>query len=232
MAADQKTAERVPRLVVLISGNGSNLQTLIDAIGAGRLRAQISRVIANRRSAYGITRAERVGIPTTYLPLKPYLTREDGDRATYDAALAEAIAAEAPDLIVLAGWMHIFGSAFVARFAGRMINLHPALPGCFPGAHAIADAFAAFERGEVRESGCMVHEVTDVLDVGRVIAEARVPLLPGDTLETFAARMHAAEYELIVSAVATVLAELGFGPAGPAPEPHTRASAREGQHGG
>lgn len=235
MPADQRASNREPRLVVLISGNGSNLQALIDAIGEGRLRSRITRVISNRRGAFGLTRAEQAGISTSYLPLKPYLAREGG-RAAYDEALADVIASERPDLIVLAGWMHIFTPAFVARFSGRMINLHPALPGCFPGAHAIADAFAAFERGEIGESGesgCMVHEVTDDLDVGRVIAQVRVPFVPDDTLEAFEARIHAAEHDLIITGVAAKLAELGFPTAAESlPTPRAAGHVEGGKHGG
>lgn len=217
----------LPRLVVLLSGSGSNLQALIDATRSGRLPARIVKVIANRRQAYGLVRAEHAGIPTEYLLLKPYLAM--GGRAEYEAALAERVAAAQPDVVVLAGWMHIFGPAFVARFAGQLINLHPALPGSFPGAHAIADAFAAFERGEVAESGCMVHEVTDELDSGRVIASASVPFLPGETLAAFEERIHAAEHEVIVAAVAAKLAEQGCAP--PIATERTTATETETPHG-
>ena len=188
------------RLVVLISGNGSNLQAILDAIGSGGLDAQVSLVVSNRKDAYGLIRAAQAAVPTLYFPLKPY-TATKRSRDDYDADLAQRVAERQPDLVVLAGWMHIFGPAFLDRFPGRVINLHPALPGAFPGAHAIVDAYTAYRRGEIRHSGCMVHTVIPALDAGPVIAERVVPFEPGDTLADFEARMHAAEHALIVEAI-------------------------------
>ncbi|MFQ3645744.1 MAG: phosphoribosylglycinamide formyltransferase [Anaerolineae bacterium] len=188
------------RLVVLISGGGSNLQALIDAIAAGTLNAQIVLVVSNRKDAYGLQRAEKAGIPTLYFPLKPY--RDAGrDRTEYDADLAQALLPYQPDLIVMAGWMHIFSGHFLVHFPRRVINLHPALPGMFNGTHAIERAFEAFQHGEMNHSGCMVHYAIPEVDEGDVIVQARVPFLPDDTLETFAARVHAAEHQIIVQAV-------------------------------
>jgi formyltetrahydrofolate-dependent phosphoribosylglycinamide formyltransferase len=140
-----------------------------------------------------------------YRPLRPVLdagrTRRD-----YDAELADLVAAHRPDLVVLAGWMHVLGSAFLDRFPHRVVNLHPALPGAFPGAHAIDDAWAAFERGEIDRTGVMVHLVPDEgVDAGPVIATAEVPILPGDTRERLETRMHAAEHELLVVSLARLL---------------------------
>ncbi|NJL34087.1 MAG: hypothetical protein HC893_09780 [Chloroflexaceae bacterium] len=120
--------------------------------------------------------------------------------------LAAQLAPYAPDLIVLAGWMHIFGAAFLDRFAGKVINLHPALPGAFPGTHAIEHAFAAWQRGELDHSGCMVHYAIPEVDAGPVVVQALVPFVADDTLDTFEARMHATEHRLIVEAVRRVLA--------------------------
>ncbi|MEJ5197685.1 MAG: phosphoribosylglycinamide formyltransferase [Anaerolineae bacterium] len=192
------------RLAVLISGSGTNLQAIIDAVQDGRLAAQIVVVVSNRRDAYGLVRAERAGIPTLYFPLKPY--RDAGrSREEYDADLAERVAAYAPDLVVLAGWMHIFSPAFLARFAGRVLNLHPALPGQFPGTHAIQRAYEAYRRGDIAHTGVMVHWAVPEVDAGAVIAQADVPILPTDTLEDLEARVHRTEHRLLVEAIQTVL---------------------------
>jgi formyltetrahydrofolate-dependent phosphoribosylglycinamide formyltransferase len=193
-----------PRIVVLISGSGSNLQALMDAVQDGRLQAQIALVVSNRKTAFGLERAERAGIPTLYFPLKPY--RDAGkSREEYDTDLASRIAAHAPDLIVLAGWMHIDSGAMIDRFPNKIINLHPALPGEFPGAHGLEDAFQAWLEGKITQSGCMVHFVIRELDAGPVIGTREVKFQAGDTLESFSQRVHAAEHELIVQAVNTVL---------------------------
>jgi len=188
------------RLIVLISGNGSNLQALIDAIAAGTLNARIVLVVSNRKDAYGLQRAANAGIPTLYFPLRPY---RDGHRTRqdYDADLAARLLPYQPDLIVMAGWMHIFSGHFLAHFPRRVINLHPALPGVFNGPNAIERAFEAFQNGEINHSGCIVHYAIPEVDEGEVIVQARVPFLPDDTLETFAARMHETEHQIIVQAV-------------------------------
>ena len=189
------------RLAVLISGNGSNLQALIDAIRMKVLDAEIVLVVSNRKDAFGLVRAQKAGIPTHYFPLKPY-TEAARTRAEYDADLAQIVADAAPDWVVLAGWMHILSRAFVARFPYRVVNLHPALPGKFPGAHAIEEAFAAFQRGELKQTGCMVHLVPDeAVDAGPVIGVADVPIYRSDSLEMLANRMHQAEYKLLVQSL-------------------------------
>ncbi|KXK48977.1 MAG: phosphoribosylglycinamide formyltransferase [Anaerolineae bacterium] len=192
------------RIVVMASGNGSNLQALIDACADGRLKAAVVGVIVNRRDAYARERAAQAGIPCEYLPLKPY-TEAGRPRADYDADVAERVAAYSPDLIVLAGWMHVLSSAFLDRFPGKVINLHPALPGMFAGTHAIERTFEAYQRGEVTGGGIMVHVVAPEVDAGPVIAQAEAPILPDDTLETFEARLHAAEHALLVEATRRAL---------------------------
>ena len=191
------------RLVVLVSGSGSNLQAIIDAIAAGDLDAEIALVVSNRQAAFALERAAQVGIPTLYFPLKPYRDGGQG-REAYDADLAAEIAQAAPDVVMLAGWMHVLSPAFLERFPGRVLNLHPALPGTLPGTHAIERAFELFQRGELDHSGCMVHYVIPEVDAGEVVRQVEVPLLPGDTLEVFEARMHAAEHRLVVEALREV----------------------------
>jgi formyltetrahydrofolate-dependent phosphoribosylglycinamide formyltransferase len=185
----------------LISGNGSNLQALIDAIRMRALDATLACVVSNRKAAFGLVRAEKAGIPTRYFPLKPYLD-VGRTRAEYDADLAALVAAYKPDWVVLAGWMHILSATFVGRFPYRVVNLHPALPGKFPGAHAIEEAFAAFQRGEIKQTGCMVHLVPDeAVDAGPVIGTAEVPIYRTDTLEMLANRMHQVEHKLLVQSL-------------------------------
>lgn len=188
----------------MVSGSGTNLQAILDAVGDGRITAVIPLVVANRKDAYGLVRAQAAAIPTRYFPLKPY--RDAGQsREQYDADLAVEIQKVEPDLIVLAGWMHIFGPAFLNQFPQQVINLHPALPGQFDGTQAIERAFAAYQRGEISHSGCMVHLAISAVDAGPVIAQRVVPILPEDALADFAARMHQAEHELIVAAVQQML---------------------------
>jgi formyltetrahydrofolate-dependent phosphoribosylglycinamide formyltransferase len=192
------------KLAAMVSGSGSNLQAIIDAIDDGRLQAEIVLVVSNRKAAYGLVRAETAGIPTLYFPLKPYL--DNGrSREEYDVDLAEAIRPYAPDVIVLAGWMHILSPAFIDAFPNKIINLHPALPGQFAGTHAIERAFQAFQNGEIEHSGCMIHYVIPEVDAGAVIDQEQASIYAGDTLEDFAGRMHTAEHELIVRAIRKII---------------------------
>jgi formyltetrahydrofolate-dependent phosphoribosylglycinamide formyltransferase len=195
------------RVAVLISGSGSNLQALIDASRDHILNAEIVLVVSNRKAAFGLERAKNAGIETLYFPLKPY--RDAGrSREEYDSDLASSIAEFKPDLLVCAGWMHIDSGALIDRFPGRIINLHPALPGEFPGAHGIEDAFNAWQRGEISRSGCMVHHVIRDLDAGKPIATLEVPFEAGDTFETYANKIHKAEHEIIVQATKITLEKL------------------------
>lgn len=188
------------RLVILISGSGTNLQAIIDAIRSGELDAEINLVVSNRKAAYGLVRAKDAGIPVLYFPLKPY--NDTGlDRTVYDRDLAERVLACKPDLVVLAGWMHVLSADFLNAFRNRVINLHPALPGQFPGIDAIRRTFEAYQRGEVKTGGCMVHFVIPEVDAGQTITQAVVPIESQDTLETFEARLHATEHRLLVSAI-------------------------------
>lgn len=189
------------RLAVLISGNGSNLQAILDAIRARALDAEVVVVVSNRKSAYGLERAAKAGVPTRYHPLKPY--RDAGrTREEYDADLARIVAKYEPDWIVLAGWMHILSDAFLQEFPYAVVNLHPALPGKFLGANAIEEAFLAYQEGKIDHTGVMVHLVPDErVDRGPVVATAEVPVYPSDTLEMLTNRMHQTEHRLLVQAL-------------------------------
>jgi formyltetrahydrofolate-dependent phosphoribosylglycinamide formyltransferase len=193
------------RLAVLISGNGSNLQAILDAIRVRVLDAQVVVVVSNRKDAFGLERASKAGVPTRYHPLKPY--RDAGrSRNEYDAELAQIVKEYNPDYVVMAGWMHILSQDFLRHFPYRVINLHPALPGKFPGAHAIEDAFNAYKRGEIKHTGVMVHLVPDEqVDRGPVILTAEVPILPTDTLETLETRVQQTEHKILVQAIARLI---------------------------
>lgn len=198
------------RLAVLVSGSGTNLQAIIDATAAGQLAAEVVVVVSNKSKAFGLERARSAGIETVVFTAKGYRGGDDW-REAYDADLADRVAAYQPDLVVLAGWMHVLSPRFLDRFRGRVLNLHPALPGQFVGTHAIERAFEAHQRGEIDHSGVMVHWVIPEVDAGEPIATASVPFAPGDTLEAFEARVHETEHRLIVEAVGRVLQDMARG---------------------
>ena len=189
------------RLAVLISGNGSNLQAILDAIRMGVLDAEVVVVVSNRKTAYGLKRAARAGIPTRDHALKPY--RDAGrTREEYDADLAEIVSEYQPDWVVLAGWMHILSNAFLEEYPYAVVNLHPALPGAFPGAHAIEDAFEAYQVGEIEHTGVMVHIVPDEkVDAGPVVATKEIPIYRTDTIDMLENRVHQTEHKLLVQAL-------------------------------
>jgi formyltetrahydrofolate-dependent phosphoribosylglycinamide formyltransferase len=201
-------AERVQKastnIAVLISGAGSNLQALIAAQAMGKLgAARITNVISNRFNAGGIQAACAAHIPVHLFSLNTYCNGDvtPAKRLAYDAELAATLNSFNVDLIVLAGWMHIFSTVFLATINATVINLHPALPGQFAGGTAIADAYAAWQAGHITQTGCMVHEVIEKIDAGRVLDSQTVPCLAGDSLEDLKQRMHVAEHDLIVRAV-------------------------------
>jgi phosphoribosylglycinamide formyltransferase-1 len=175
------------RLVVLISGSGSNLQAFIDACRDPDYPCTVAGVISNRPGVRGLERAAQAGIPTRVLDHRQY-----PDRAVFDAALAEAVAAFEPDLVILAGFMRILGGGFVGRFAGRLLNIHPSLLPKYPGLHTHQ---RAIEAGDA-EAGASVHFVTEELDGGPVVLQARVPVRPDDTPETLAARVLVEEHRI------------------------------------
>ena len=189
------------RLVVLISGNGSNLQAILDACNSGEIPASVVSVISNKVDAYGLTRARNAGVEAIY-----FAKQENESRNEYDARLAELVITKHPDYIILAGWMRILTSSFLNHFQNRVINLHPALPNMFPGIHAIERAFEAYQRGEIQHTGVMVHLVPDEgVDNGPVLATEIVPIHPTDTLESLEARVHEVEHKLIVNTLKTLL---------------------------
>ena len=186
----------VSNLVVLISGRGSNLQVILDACASGELakHARVAAVISDKSDAFGLERTRRANV--TAIP-NPKLKTQT--RAEYDAELAGLVAQHDPDWVILAGWMRILSSAFLGRFPNRVVNLHPALPGAFPGTHAIEHAFKAYQHGEIDHTGVMVHLVPDEgVDAGPVLAQEIVPINPDDTLETLEARVHLVEHRLLV----------------------------------
>ena len=193
----------LPRILVLISGSGSNLQALLDAAGSGVLPARIAGVISNKADAFGLVRAQKAGVTAEVV-----IKAKEQDRLDYDLWLAERAAAYRPDWIVLAGWMRLLSSAFLNRFPGRVINLHPALPGTFPGTHAIERAFDAYHRGEITQTGVMVHLVPDEgVDSGPVLGQNIVPVLPDDTLESLEIRIHEVEHSLLVETLRRLILE-------------------------
>ncbi len=198
------------RIIVLVSGSGSNLQALLDARQRGDLAAEIALVVSNKQDAYGLERARMAGVETLYFPLKPY--RIAGEpREAYDADLAKRLKAHDPDLLVLAGWMHVLSRRFLDQFPRRVLNLHPALPGQFAGVGAIRRAYEAHERGEIDYSGCMVHYVVPEVDAGPLVAQKVLFFEEGESLADFELRMHAAEHRLIVQAVRQALAARAAG---------------------
>lgn len=191
------------RLVILISGNGSNLQALLDACASGQLPAQVVGVVSNKTNAYGLERARQTGVEAIALP-KP----KEQDRLAYDAQLASTVAAFQPDWVILAGWLRVLSTTFLNQFPQRVVNLHPALPGTFPGLHAIERAWEAHCATQLSQTGVMVHQVPDEgVDVGPVLAQEVVPILASDTLESLESRIHSVEHRLLVDTLASLLAQ-------------------------
>lgn len=184
------------RLGVLISGRGSNLQALMEAIEGHRLHAEIRVVISNRPDAAGLVRAQHAGIETVVLSPGQYSGRE-----AYDDALVEALQSRDVSLVCLAGFMRVLGRPFCAAFPEAVLNIHPSLLPAFPGIHAQRQALAH----GVRVSGATVHFVTPELDDGPIVAQEAVPVIDGDTEETLSTRILAVEHRLYPMAVEQVL---------------------------
>jgi phosphoribosylglycinamide formyltransferase 1 len=175
------------RVAILISGGGSNMVALVrEMVGDHPCRPVL--VASNDPAAGGLAKAAKLGIPTVAIDHHPF----GKDRAGFDAALAAALDAARPDILCLAGFMRILTPAFIARYGGRMLNIHPSLLPKYPGLHTHARAIAAGDT----EAGCTIHEVTTDLDAGPILGQARVPILPDDTPETLAARVLPMEHAL------------------------------------
>jgi phosphoribosylglycinamide formyltransferase 1 len=180
------------RVVVLISGNGSNLQAIIDASKNDPDLYEVVAVISNREDAFGLERADREGISSAIVDHRTYDSRE-----TYDHALMQIIDAFEPELVVLAGFMRILTPEFVRHYAGRMLNIHPSLLPKYKGLNTHERAIDAGDKVH----GCSVHFVTETLDDGPVVLQAEVPILEDDTAETLADRVHVQEHIIYPEAV-------------------------------
>ena len=188
-------------IVILISGGGSNMAAIVDAAArerwADRFGARVIAVISNKADAGGLAFAASQGLSAAVVPHAAFASRE-----AFDAALAEQIDAHSPALVVLAGFMRILTPAFVARYEGRLLNIHPSLLPAFPGLHTHRRAIEA----GCKVAGVTVHQVTAELDHGPILDQAVVPVLPGDTAETLAARVLTQEHRLYPRAIAGWLA--------------------------
>lgn len=186
------------RVVVLVSGSGTLLQAMLDASARPDHPAMVVAVGADRAGIEGLARAERAGVGSFVVRL-----RDHPDRLAWDAALTDAVAARQPDLVVCAGFMKILGPAFLERFAGRVVNTHPALLPAFPGAHAVADALAH----GVKVTGCTVHLVDAGVDTGPILAQEAVAIEPGEDADKLHERIKVVERRLLVDVVAAMARE-------------------------
>ena len=185
----------LPQLGVLISGRGSNLQAIIDAIERGRLRARVAVVISNVPTAPGLDRARQVGIETMVMP------HGGLPRDAYDRALTEALDLRGVDLVCLAGFMRLLGPALIEAFPNRILNIHPSLLPAFPGLDAQKQALAH----GVKVAGATVHIVNTELDAGPIVLQEAVPVLPDDTAESLSARILEVEHRIYPAAIQLIL---------------------------
>jgi phosphoribosylglycinamide formyltransferase-1 len=207
---DVTSARKKPlNLGVLVSGTGSNLQAILDAVAQGRLDAQVSVVISNRENVQALARARAAGVSALTIPHQQF-----SERAAFDRALVAALREAEVEWVVLAGFMRVLTQEFLTAFDGRVVNIHPSLLPAFPGVDAAKQALAA----GVRITGCTVHFVNQGVDSGRIIAQRAVPVLADDDLSTLTARIHSAEHEVFVS----VLQDIATGSVVPLPSPATR----------
>ncbi len=184
------------KLCVLISGRGSNLQAIIDAIEAGKVNAEIAAVISDVPSAYGLERARKHGIRPISIDRKAFK-----DKKAYETELLNTLKSLSPDLICLAGYMRIVGKEIISAFPGKIINVHPALLPSFPGLHGQKQAL---DHG-VKVSGCTVHFVDEGCDTGPIILQAAVPVLDNDTEETLSIRILEEEHKLYPKAIQLIV---------------------------
>jgi len=184
------------RIVVLVSGSGSNLQAVIDAVQAGELDVEIAAVGADRADAYGLDRARAAGIDTFVVNFRDFESR-----AAWDAELTRTVAAYSPDVVVSSGFMRIVSAAFIETFGGRYLNTHPALLPAFPGAHGVRDALAY----GVKVTGCTVHWADAGVDTGPIIAQEAVPIEEGETEESLHERIKVVERRLLISTLSDIV---------------------------
>lgn len=177
----------MPRIVILISGSGSNLQAFIDQCASGQLHAEIAAVISNKPDAFGLERAKKAGITTHSINHKDFQTRED-----FDTALADVVESYQPDAVILAGFMRILTASFVTPFLGKLLNIHPSLLPKYPGLNTHQRAIDAGDQA----AGASVHFVTTELDGGPVILQAQVPVLADDTADKLAKRVLTEEHHI------------------------------------
>ncbi|MCW2642491.1 MAG: purN [Dactylosporangium sp.] len=194
----QPTPRRVARLLVLISGSGTNLQALLDACADSAYGAEVVAVGADRDGATGLRRAAEQGVPTFVCRVKDFATREE-----WDAALTDACALHAPDLVVSAGFLKLVGPRFLAEFGGRYVNTHNALLPAFPGIHGPRDALAY----GVKVAGATLHFVDGGIDTGSIIAQVAVPVLDDDSEDSLTERIKEAERRQLVSYVGRMVRE-------------------------
>jgi phosphoribosylglycinamide formyltransferase-1 len=189
---EQPAADHKPRLLVLISGGGSNLQSFIDACAAGSLEAQLVAVISNKAGVKGLDRAADAGIPNIVVDHRAFESREG-----FDQSLGDIIDSFAPDLVILAGFMRILTAEFVNRFVGRLINIHPSLLPAYPGLHTHQRAIDAGDQ----QAGATVHFVTPELDGGPSVLQVQVPVLADDSADSLAKRVLGFEHKIYPTAV-------------------------------
>jgi phosphoribosylglycinamide formyltransferase 1 len=193
-AAESDRPVRPKRLVVLVSGSGSNLQAIIDACADERLPAEVVAVVSNRAEVFALQRADAAGVPAVHVGVHP-----GEDRSDYDARLADVVAGFDPDFVVLAGWMRILTMSFLGWFPDRVVNLHPALPGDLPGTRAIERAWDEAVAGTRTTTGVMVHLVPDEgVDDGPVLGAAEIPIDVTAGFDRFTELVHATEHRLLV----------------------------------
>jgi len=196
-AAEAPAAEEVlPAIGVLISGSGTNLQAVIDAIARGELHARITVVISNKEAAFGLERARRAGIPAVHID-----PAASADYRAYNHAIREALEAHGVELVVMAGYMRLLGSEVLRAFPGAVINLHPALLPAFPGASAIKDAF---DYG-VKVTGVTVHFADEEFDRGPIICQEAIRIEETDTVDSLEAKIHAVEHRLLPEAIGLIV---------------------------
>jgi phosphoribosylglycinamide formyltransferase-1 len=189
-------------LGVLVSGNGTNLQAILDAVARGALDARVRCVVSNKSDAPALERAQRAGVPALSISHKAFATRE-----AFDEAVLASLREHGVEWVVLAGFMRVITPSFLRAWGGRVLNVHPALLPSFPGVNALGQALAH----GVKVTGCTVHFVDEGVDSGPIIAQRAVPVLDGDDEATLGARVHEAEHELLVS----VLGDVAAGRVGP-----------------